>query len=62
MDSSTVGISVAENRTLDVAGNPNIASSMLQITHCESSFFTSFVVYRGLNAEHALCRRSVFLV
>lgn len=52
MDSSTVGISVAENRTLDVAGNPNVASSMLQIKHCESTFFTSFAVYRGLKGEH----------
>lgn len=34
-DSSTVKISVAESRTLDVAGNPNVASSVLQIKHCE---------------------------
>jgi hypothetical protein len=55
MDSSTVGISVAEDQTLNVAGNSNVASSVLQIKHCESTSFTTlFVVCRGLNAEHAV--------
>jgi hypothetical protein len=35
LEGSTAKISVAENRTLDVAGNPNVASVVLQVTHCK---------------------------
>lgn len=41
---------MSENRTLDVAGNPNVASSTLQIKHCEYSNVFPRLLCRGWNA------------
>lgn len=30
-----LSVSVAENMTADVAGNPNLASNVLQVRHCK---------------------------
>lgn len=35
LEGDTAKISVPENRTLDVAGNPNAASVVLQVKHCK---------------------------
>ncbi|KAG0614713.1 hypothetical protein M758_6G198100 [Ceratodon purpureus] len=50
LDSSIVGISVTENRTVDIAGNPNVASSMLQIKHYSSTPAISIALYSFITA------------
>lgn len=36
IDNNVISVAVADNQTLDVAGNSNIASSVLQVRHCKS--------------------------
>lgn len=38
MENKLVVVSVSENRSLDVAGNYNLASSSTQVRHCTSLF------------------------
>jgi hypothetical protein len=38
-----VSVQVAENAAQDVAGNPNLASDRLQVRHCMSIFFASYI-------------------
>lgn len=49
-EGATSKISVAENRTVDIAGNPNVASSTLQIMHYYSTPAVSIALYSFITA------------
>lgn len=52
-EDKVISVSVPENVTMDVAGNHNLASNVLQVWHCEHSNILVCIILINLFSLHS---------